>query len=243
MADLIKRWSGYKVIHLIKKFMDQYIVKVKSIYLITHDVLKIVTEKPPLYNFKPGQATDVSLNIDGWRDEKRPFTFTSLPTNDYLEFTIKTYPSHMGLTNKLLQMEPGDELILKEAYGAIAYQGEGIFIAGGAGITPFISILRFLQSKNEIGNNKLLYANKTKADIILEAEFKQLLNHHFFNILSKEKVDGYEEGLITEAFIKSNIAGTADVFYVCGPPLMMAAIGMHLKNLNIKERSIVREEF
>ena len=101
--------------------------------------------------------------------EKRPFTFTCLPDDDYLEFTIKTYPSHKGVTNELLQLKQNDELILHDVFGAIAYKGEGVFIAGGAGVTPFISIFRFLRSKNEVGGNKLIFANKAKADIILEA--------------------------------------------------------------------------
>jgi ferredoxin-NADP reductase len=101
--------------------MEQHIVKVKSIDSITHDVLRIVTEKPPSFEFKPGQATDVSLNRDGWRDEKRPFTFTCLPSDDHLEFTIKTYPEHKGLTNQLLQLKKDDELILHEVFGTIAY--------------------------------------------------------------------------------------------------------------------------
>ena len=54
------------------------------------------------------------------------------------------------------------------------YKGEGVFIAGGAGITPFLSIFRYLNSKNEINNNILIFANKTKADIIHEEELKSL---------------------------------------------------------------------
>ncbi len=180
--------------------MKQHIVKIKSIQHITHDVLQIVTEKPQKYNFTPGQATEVSINKKGWKDEKRPFTFTCLPENDYLEFTIKTYPSHKSVTNELLQIKKDDELILHDVFGAIGYKGEGVFIAGGAGVTPFISIFRYLQSKNEVGESKLIFANKTKDDIILEEEFKKILGKNFINILSEEKADGYEYGQITMKF-------------------------------------------
>src|ERR1017187_2727193 len=159
--------------------MHQHIVKIRSIDKVTHDVLKIVTEKPKKYIFTPGQATEISINKNGWKDKKNPFTFTCLPDNDYLEFTIKTYPSHKSVTNELLHLKINDELILHDVFGAIAYKGEGVFIAGGAGVTPFISIFRQLQSKNKIGNNKLIFANKTKADIILEHEFKNLLGKNF----------------------------------------------------------------
>ncbi len=223
--------------------MQQHIVKVKSVDKITHDVLKIVTEKPQQYIFTPGQATEVSINKNGWKDEKRPFTFTCLPDNDYLEFTIKTYPSHKSITNELLQLKKNDELILHEVFGAIAYKGEGVFIAGGAGVTPFISIFRYLQSKNKIGNNKLILANKTKADIILEQEFKKLLGNNFINILSDEKAHGYANGQITKDFIKANSGGINKIFYLCGPPPMMDAIEKQLANLHADQNSIVKEAF
>jgi ferredoxin-NADP reductase len=223
--------------------MNQNYVKIKSIKHITHDVLQIVTEKPQQYNYTPGQATNVSINKNGWDDKKNPFTFTCLPENDYLEFTIKTYPSHKGVTNELLQLNKDDELILHEVFGAIGYKGEGVFIAGGAGVTQFISIFRYLKSKNEIGNNKLIFANKTKADIILEQEFKKLLGNNFINILSDEKVNGYAHGHITEGFIKANSGGLDKIFYLCGPPQMMEIIEKQLANLKVSEKSIVKEEF
>ena len=78
----------------------------------------------------------------------------------YLEFTIKTYNDHNGVTNELPKLKAGDELIIREVWGAIAYKGEGYFIAGGAGITPFISILRQLKKENQLNNNKLFFQIK-----------------------------------------------------------------------------------
>ena len=223
--------------------MKKHLVKIKSNQHITHDVLQIVTEKPKNYNFTPGQATEVAINKKGWENEKRPFTFTCLPDNDYLEFTIKTYPSHESVTNELLKLKKNDELILHDVFGAIAYKGEGVFIAGGAGVTPFIPIFMYLQSKNEIGINKLIFANKTKDDIILEHEFKKLLGNNFINILSNEKVDGYTHGQITEVFLKANIADFNNYFYVCGPPPMMDEIEKQLEHLEVDAEHIVNEEF
>ena len=174
---------------------------------------------------------------------KRPFTFTCLPDDDYLEFTIKTYPSHNGVTNELLQLRQNDELILHDVFGAIGYQGEGVFIAGGAGITPFISIFRFLQSRNDVGDNKLIFANKAKADIILEQEFKNLLGKNFINILSDEKAHGYDHGYITEEFIKENITDLGKKIYLCGPEPMMEAVEKQLSNLGVETKSIIKEEF
>jgi ferredoxin-NADP reductase len=220
-----------------------HIVKIKSVKHATHDVLEIVTEKPAGYVFISGQATDVSINKEGWKEELRPFTFTCLPDDNHIEFTIKTYPSRNGVTNQLLQLKAGDELILHDVFGDIAYKGEGVFIAGGAGVTPFIAIFRYLQSKNSVGNNKLIFANKTKADIIHEEEFTKLLGKNFINILSDEKVEGYAQGFITEDFLKKYISPSDKHFYLCAPPPMMDAVEKQLAALHIDDRSIVQEGF
>jgi ferredoxin-NADP reductase len=166
--------------------MGNHLLKIASIENLTHDVLRLVTNKPAGFDFVPGQAANIAINKSGWIKEERPFTFTNLPKNNSLEFTIKTYPEQENVTNELLHLKQDDELILHDVFGAIAYKGEGVFIAGGAGITPFISIFRDLKAKKEIGKNMLLFANKTKADIILENEFEALLGDAFVNILSDE---------------------------------------------------------
>lgn len=216
-------------------------VQIKSIEKITHDVLRIITEKPAGYDFIPGQATEVSINKKGWLEEKRPFSFTCLPEEDYLEFTIKTYPEHQGVTNELLNLKIADELILHEVFGAITYQKEGVFIAGGAGVTPFISIFKHLQSNNQIGHNVLVFGNKTKADIILEIEFREMLGDAFINILSDEKVPGYPFGLINEDFLKANISDFNQQFYVCGPPPMMDTVLKQLTHLGVNENAVTVE--
>jgi ferredoxin-NADP reductase len=152
--------------------MQKHIVRVESATKINHDVLRIVTEKPERYDFHPGQATHVAINKTGWQEQKRPFTFTCLPDNIYLEFTIKIYPEKKGVTNELLQLKQNETLILHEVYGAIAYKGEGTFIAGGAGVTPFISIFRDLKSKNLIGTNRLLFANKKNQTLYLRKNLR-----------------------------------------------------------------------
>jgi ferredoxin-NADP reductase len=221
--------------------MESHIVKILSIKNVTHDVLQIVLERPANYTFTPGQATEVAINKEKWKEEKRPFTFTSLPNADFLEFTIKTYPSRKGVTNELLNLKAGDELILHDVWGAISYKGEGIFIAGGAGITPFLSIFRDLKSKNKIAGNKFIFANKTRTDIIHEDELKKMLGNSFINILSDESINGFAHGYISKEFLKNNIESFDKMFYVCGPPPMMEAVEGFLKELGVTNNSVVVE--
>lgn len=218
-------------------------VRISAITKITHDVLQIRTDKPPGLSFIPGQATELSLDKEGWREEKRPFTFTSLPQEERLEFTIKTYPSHQGVTNELLKLKAGDSLLLHDIFGAIAYKGEGVFIAGGAGVTPFISIFRNLKARGEVGSNKLIFANHTRSDIILKEEFRSLLDGNFINILSGENSQEYSTGYITRDFLKDHLPDTSPFIYLCGPPPMMEAVEQQLKELNFARERLVTEEF
>ncbi|HTN32918.1 MAG TPA: flavodoxin reductase [Marinobacter sp.] len=218
-------------------------VKIRTIKHLTHDVLGIVTDKPTGADFKPGQATEIFIDKAGWEKKGRPFTFTCTPQEDYLEFAIKTYPAHKGVTNELLTLKAGDSLIVNDIFGAIRYKGEGTFIAGGAGITPFIAIFRDLKAKNALGNNRLIFANKTVADIILRDELQSILGDKFINILSDEKTDQYANGLVSEEFIKNSGAALESYFYVCAPPPMMDAVGKQLAALKVPEERIVKEAF
>jgi ferredoxin-NADP reductase len=222
--------------------MEEHIVKILDIEPVTHDVKRFHVEKPEGYSFKPGQATEVSINVPALRNEKRPFTFTSLNSSPFLEFTIKIYSERNGITNELGKIKPGAELILRDVWGDISYKGEGIFIAGGAGITPFISILRDIKTKNEIQDNILIFANKTRADIIYECELRNLLGKNFINILSDDKVNGYYTGYIDESFLKSNLPVYFKNFYLCVPPPMMDSVILQLKNLGVNSESIIMEK-
>lgn len=221
--------------------MEEHKVKILGIEPLTPDVKRFTVEKPIGYSFIPGQATEVSVNSPLLRDEKRPFSFTSLTSATNLEFTIKIYNSRKGITNEIGKLTAGDELILRDVWGAITYKGKGVFIAGGAGVTPFISIFRDLNRKNEISGNLLIFANKTRADIILRDEFERMLGDSFINILSDEKSDQYYHGMIDQGFLKTHIQGYLPNFYICGPPPMVDAILMYLENLGFEKNSITIE--
>lgn len=218
-------------------------IKILSIEHITHDVLKVVAERPSILTYTPGQAVDISINKPGWEKEIRSFTFTSLPEDKFIELTIKTYPNHNGVTAQLFSMKAGDELIVHDIFGDIAFKGAGLFIAGGAGVTPFLAILKKLDAENKIEHNKLLFANKTKADIIHEQKFNQLLGHNFINILSDETIPGYEHGFVSAELIQQLSDGFTKFYYLCGPPPMMDAVEKQFASLGISKDQIIKESF
>jgi hypothetical protein len=216
-------------------------VKILDIKKITHDVKEFVTEKPEGMTYSPGQATVVSVNKPGLEEEKRPFTFTSLNDNENLEFIIKIYHNLHGVTDKMDELKVGDELIINGPWGAINYKGPGYFIAGGAGITPFIAIFRQLRKEGKVSGNKLFFSNKTKDDIILEDELKETLGDDAIFTLTREKHQDYHHGHIDEEFLKNHVDDFNKHFYVCGTPEMTKSINETLQKLGASSDSLVFE--
>ncbi len=221
---------------------NTYIVTVKEIIPRTHNVKTFRVAKPEGFEFTPGQATDLSLNKEGWKDNKHPFTFTCLPDDDYLEFTIKLYDNPQGLTNKLKTIKQGDEFEISSAWGAIEYKGEGVFIAGGAGVTPFISIFRHLKQQGKIGNNSLIFSNKTEADIILRDEFEAMLGKNFLNIITHQPDTEFYNKHIDKNYLEKNIKDLTQYFYVCGPDEFTKNILDALKELGANAETLVFEK-
>jgi len=222
---------------------EEHVVKILEVQNVTHNVKRFTLSKPENYTFKPGQATDIVINQPSWKNERRPFTFTCLNDWNSLEFTIKIYTDHEGVTNELGKLKAGDELIIHDVYGTIHYKGEGTFIAGGAGVTPFIAILRDLREKGMIGNNELIFSNRTINDIILKDEFEQMLGNNFINTLTEGKTDEYDNERIDENYLSKKVKDFNKYFYICGPDPMVEAIHKDLLNLGVKEEKIVVEQF
>ncbi|HEU4574149.1 MAG TPA: FAD-binding oxidoreductase [Chitinophagaceae bacterium] len=221
--------------------MEEHIVKIIAVTSVTHNVKQLKVEKPKGYRFIPGQATEVAIHKPGWTEERRPFTFTGLNDWDHLEFTIKIYPGHRGVTNELAQLNAGDELIIHDVWGAIQYKGEGTFIAGGAGVTPFIAIFRELQKEKMLGNNTLIFSNKSERDIILKDEFSAMLGDRFINTLTEESIPGYDHRRIDEEYLKSRINNLDQEFYICGPDAMVTAVKQALQKLGVHKSAVTVE--
>ncbi len=222
---------------------EEHIVRIIDAAFVTHNVRRFTLERPAAYTFIPGQATEISINKPGWKEERRPFTFTGLNEWDHLEFTIKIYDDHDGVTAALGKLKPGDELLLHDVFGTIHYKGEGTFIAGGAGVTPFIAILRRLHHDHLIGKNTLIFSNRTGKDIILYDEFLEMLGNRFINTITQEKTSPYDHHIIDEQYLKEKVKVFDQYFYICGPDPMVETIRAALLRLGVPLEKIVIEQF
>ncbi len=218
----------------------EHTIKILKIEFLTSNIKRFIVEKPADYNFIPGQHTLISINKLKLKDKKKPYSISSSDKEDFLEFIIKIYNEHDGITKEFDKLKVGDELILNEAKGKIKYKGTGIFIAAGTGINPFFSIMKSLNESNR-KENFLIYLNKTPKDIILENELKKLFNNNIIFILSREKRSGYEFGHIEKEFLKNKIKNLNQKFYLCGPFKLVAELKKILMELGAKQEDIVSE--
>ncbi|MGD8572379.1 MAG: FAD-binding oxidoreductase [Gammaproteobacteria bacterium] len=209
---------------------------------VTHDVKRYIVNKPEGFNYKPGQGVELAVNRPKWKKESRPFTPTSLPDDKVLEFTIKSYPDHEGVTALLSDLKAGDELLLSEPFGTITYNGPGTFIAGGAGVTPFIAILRYLARADKLKNHSLMFSNKTPADIICEKEFRHYLGDRCILTCTRDAPADYANRRIDKSFIEEYTQSFDQRFYVCGPPKFVDNVKENLSTLGANPDALVFEE-
>lgn len=216
-------------------------ITLQDVVPLTRDTRHYVFTKPDGYTFTPGQATELALDRDGWRDETRPFTFTSAPYADILTFTIKSYPDHDGVTKRLWSLVPGDTVRIDDPWGAIEDRGPGVFIAGGAGITPFINILQRRAEKGQLDGCTLIFANNTARDIILRPLWETAEGLRCVFVVSETSED-LPARRIDGALLDQEVQDWNQPFYVCGPPDMEDDIAELLSDRGVPKDRIVREE-
>ncbi len=221
--------------------MDHQVTLLMSEF-VTRDVKRFILTRPEGFVFEPGQGVELAIDHPDWKDEARPFTPTSLEDDQVLEFTIKGYPERAGVTKALHDLRPGARLLMSEPFGTIRYKGKGTFIAGGAGVTPFIAILRRLARDASLDGHGLLFSNKTPADVICEKEFRYLLGERCVLTCTEETAPGHEGRLIDRDFLAERIDDFGQHFYVCGPPKFNDAVNEALKDLGAEPDLLVFEQ-
>ena len=206
-------------------------IRIKQKLWLTHDVMEFTLEKPLGFTYSAGQAVEVTLDDPKFRNDWHPFTLTSLNNDENLEFTIKSYPKHKGMTLALSKLEHGDHFIITDPWDSFKNKGPGVFIAGGTGVTPFIALLRQMEVDNTVNGSTLIFSNKTEADIFLFHEFTRILGDNFINVLTQEKMEPFIFGRIDKKFLKEHISNYNQPFYLCGPDKFAEEIMVYLKEL------------
>jgi propane monooxygenase reductase subunit len=225
---------------------------VEAIEPLTRDIRRLVlrlADGEEDLNFYPGQYVDI--RIPG-TDEHRSFSMANLPSDrGRLEFIIKLYPD--GRFSGLLadgELNVGDELEVRGPYGVFTLRNSSarplLFIGGGAGMAPILSLLRALVEQGSERTAVYYYGAREEQDLFHVDELgklaQQMSDVRVVHALSDQDWDG-ETGLITDVVDRSE-ADLAEVdAYLCGPPPMVDAAIDLLVRRGVPEARIYYDKF
>lgn len=220
-----------------------HIVTILMVEFVTHDVKRFIVSKPAGFIWQPGQGVTLVINQPQWVQEKgRPFTPTGLVSDQVLEFIIKRYAKHHAVTDRLHTLWPGDELLMSDPFGCITYKGPGTFIAAGTGLTPFLAIIRQLASENKLAGHRLLFANKTPADILCEKELCYFLGDQCLLTCTRAQLPGYDNRRIDKDYLAEKISDFSGYFYICGSHAFAGETKAALVELGVRPDQLVLDE-
>ncbi len=204
--------------------------------------------------FMPGQFLTVSAEIDGQR-VRRSYTIASSPTQrSYVEVTVKR--EEQGLISRHLhdRVAVGSELEISAPLGVFTFTGTEagsiVLIAGGVGITPMMSVIRFLTDRSFPGDIQFLYGARSTQDFIFREELEYLQRRHprLRVAATMSRAEGAAwmgpEGPISKEFIARAVPDIARRrVHLCGPPPMMEAVKAALAELGVPPDQVKTEAF
>ena len=222
-----------------------------AIFADTHDTKTFRFGLPAdaTLDMLPGDHLYVHATING-KTVKRPYTPSSLPgTAGFFDLTVKRYET--GVISKYLHDQCVNSTVLMSGPRQGGHWVDGMakkvgFVAGGTGITPMISIIRWILTKQLNAELFLLFANKTEADIIFRDEWdrntRSHSNFHCVHVLEQPPTGWTgEAGRITADIIRKYLPppGPETVLFLCGPPPMTDALEAMLRGIGYPEESII----
>ena len=227
--------------------------EVEAVEPLTHDIRRLVLKlrDPDSITFHAGQYMDIA--IPGADGEHRSFSMANTPGEpDRLEFMIKLYEGghFSGLLANGHGIKVGDELTCTGPYGVFTLRDSSprrlVFIAGGAGMAPVMSLLRSMAEKGTQRPATFYYGARTEADLFELAELERLCGTvpdlRFVPALSDEEWDG-ETGLVTDVVDRMEEDLTEVDAYLCGPPPMVDAAIALLERRGCPESRIYFDKF
>jgi glycine betaine catabolism B len=214
-------------------------------------------ERPEGYEYKAGQYSVIRIELShpDTRSNARTCSFSSSPTEQYLQFTFTIRDT--GFKHTLMEMKEGTIVELTPARGKMIMDSvltsELIMIAGGVGVTPFRGIIKEAYD-SQLSEKKivLLYSDKTIEELAFYAEFQKIEMEYanlsiIYTLTRHEPHHGewlQNQGRIDSLFIERSIENVDNsTFMICGPVEMAQNALSHLQNFNIPRERIITELF
>jgi len=214
--------------------------------------VKVKPGNGQMLKYIPGQFAFITLVSENLPTEEHPFTISSSPSRpDALQFVIR---SQGDWTRKIHRLKAGDPVFIDGPYGRFSHRvcpgnDPMIMIAGGIGITPMLSMLRYMADRDDQRQILLIWSNKAKKYIVFPEEFKHLecvlqglrINH----VITRGRSGGHEKGRLDETKLESLLEGFSrkSIVFICGPFKMMKEISRNVKKIGFSSGRVYKEEF
>lgn len=249
----------YRVNELAKRLHPaaQYL-KIAEIVQETHDAKSFVLVPDEeagtreLAPFKAGSYINVRTTLAG-SVARRTYSLSSSP-KEALEgkYRITVKLKEGGFLSAWLHNEAkvGDKLTATEPGGHVTHSGirdwkKVVALAGGSGITPFMSMAKAIDEGTEDFEMTLLYGARTEADLVFRADFDAIAARcpkvKVVYVLSEEQKEGFEAGFITAELIKKYAGAEQFSIYAVGPGAMCDFLDRELPKLGLAQKFIRME--
>ncbi|OJV66577.1 MAG: hypothetical protein BGO41_03910 [Clostridiales bacterium 38-18] len=251
--------SGFYLYHKLIKgwLLVDTSYNVSNIVYEADDLLTISLSPNSVHrlNYAPGQFAYFKINSPYFSDEEHPFSIASSPLNENeIRVTVKALGDY---TKDLHRLKIGDEMTIEGPYGRFSYtvhenETASVFIAGGIGITPFLSMLEHISAKDPTRPVLLLWSVKKKSDLINYNELislkKTMPNFIFTPIVSGDETWEGERGRLDYSLLDQYTSSYPfkeknTGYYLCGPENLMTHTIENLMKLRISKYQIYSESF
>lgn len=206
--------------------------------------------------FQPGQYASIGFERNGKKSAVRCFSIVSSPTEqDRLQFSMRL---RGHFTTALSKLEPGDIVNVNGPFGGFVFDVDedktAVLMAGGIGITPFMSIMRFLSKLNADNDVVLLYSVQAQEDIPFGDELLTIQHQHpklkTIFVVGKGETDKLPQANVASGFISADLLDkvthgdyTSQRFFICGPPGFMKAMSVVVMQKQVPRNRILTEAF
>ena len=233
------------------------ILRLKKKVQLAPDIYDFTFAPKGKFAFAPGQYMEWTLGLPDpdSRGNRRYFTLASSPTEDLVRLGIKFHQTSSAFKQAMLRMDQNTEILASHLGGDFVLPNDPkqkcVFIAGGIGITPFRSMIKYLTDSHQPRPIVLFYANKSADEFVyvdvLEKARKELGIKTIYTLTDPRNVPAswsWSVGRITPQVIKTQIPDYYKcVFYISGPKGMVDSFKKSLRQLNISESNIKTDFF
>ncbi len=228
-------------------FVRRYPYKVMAVSELEGNVVALSLEPiEKSIDYKPGQFVFIRFlwsGSGGVTREAHPFSIASSPNEDNVRLYIKSLGDY---TTGLKNLKAGTIAEIEGAYGKFTYTNFGlapqIWVAGGIGVTPFLSMARSYNDKSPAVD--MVYSVVTRSELLDQKAVAEYLPQKYESFRYFPYVANEQDGFLTGEKIKEMCGGLdGKEIFICGPPPMMKALRAQLRELGVPDRKIHSEEF